>query len=308
VEGKIGEIKENQDALIRRQKGNRAFNLGFQIPNNALAQQERKASNETLEWLTPIDYGPQQSDNFSRRQEGTGKWLLDSKEFQQWLNERKQTLFCPGMPGAGKTIITSIVVDHLHSKFRNDDIVAIAYLYCNFREQGKQTPTNLLLSLLKQFIWELPSIPESVQKLHNSCKAKRIRPTFDEISEVLHSVVATYSRSFIIVDALDEYRVPDGGGSKFLSEIFNLQAKTGSNLFVTSRFIPEIEQKFEGCLSVEVRATDDDVQRYIHNNMFLLPSFVLGSPTLQREIETEITKAVRGMYASSPSIIEDKLC
>src|SRR5438105_551348 len=55
-----------------------------------------------LDWLTPVDYGPQQTDHIRRRQPGTGQWLLDSPEFQTWLKTVKQTLFCPGIPGAGK--------------------------------------------------------------------------------------------------------------------------------------------------------------------------------------------------------------
>ena len=56
-----------------------------------------------LDWLTPIDYAPQQSDFISRRQAGTGEWLLGSEQFKTWVETEKQTLFCPGIPGAGKT-------------------------------------------------------------------------------------------------------------------------------------------------------------------------------------------------------------
>jgi hypothetical protein len=85
-----------------------------------------------LYWLTPVDYGPQQSDYISRRQAGTGQWLLDSAEFQTWVKTKKQTLFCPGILGAGKTIITSIVIDHLWTEFQNDTKIGIAYLYYNY--------------------------------------------------------------------------------------------------------------------------------------------------------------------------------
>jgi hypothetical protein len=34
-----------------------------------------------LDWLTPINYDPQQSDYLKRRQPGTGQWLLDSAEY-----------------------------------------------------------------------------------------------------------------------------------------------------------------------------------------------------------------------------------
>jgi hypothetical protein len=45
-----------------------------------------------------------------------------------------ETLFCPGIPGGGKTILTSVVIDNLQRKFRKrKDVASIAYLYCNFR-------------------------------------------------------------------------------------------------------------------------------------------------------------------------------
>jgi hypothetical protein len=121
-----------------------------------------------LDWLTPTDYAPQQSDFISRRQEGTGEWLLKSSEFQEWVKQSKQTLFCPGIPGAGKTIITSIVVDDLCTRFRNDANIGIAYLYCSFRQQQEQKPNDLLLSILKQLVQEQPFTPESLKSLKSA--------------------------------------------------------------------------------------------------------------------------------------------
>lgn len=61
-------------------------------------QQEREAA---LEWLSPLNFAPQQSDLSSRRQEGTGLWLLESQEFKDWKSKARETLVCEGMPGAG---------------------------------------------------------------------------------------------------------------------------------------------------------------------------------------------------------------
>jgi hypothetical protein len=265
--------------------------------------QERRT---ILDWLTPIDYAAQQSDFINRRQEGTGQWLLDSNEFKKWINQSNQTLFCPGMPGAGKTMITSIVVDHLCTKFQNDASIGIAYLYCNFRQQKEQKPMDLLLSLIKQLLQERPSMPEKVKSIYDRHKDKRTRPSFDEISKLLHSVVADYSRTFIIIDALDECQTSNGGRRKLLSEIFNLQARTGAYFFATSRFIPEIGKEFEGSISIEIRASDDDVQRYLDGHMSQLPACVSRSSDLQEEIKTEITKAVDGMYVSSHTFRANK--
>jgi hypothetical protein len=95
-------------------------------------QQDNQKNQVILDWLSPVDYSSQQSGFIRGRQEGTGEWLLKSKQFEDWISQNSQILFCPGIPGAGKTVITSIVVEYLSTKFENDAGVGIGYIYCNF--------------------------------------------------------------------------------------------------------------------------------------------------------------------------------
>ncbi|KAK0609915.1 hypothetical protein B0T17DRAFT_545521 [Bombardia bombarda] len=74
----------------------------------------------------------EQLDFMSASTKGSGQWLTKSTEFQTWLGQRHQTLFCPGIPGAGKTMLTANVIDFLQTKFSNQDDVRIAFLYCNY--------------------------------------------------------------------------------------------------------------------------------------------------------------------------------
>ena len=259
---------------------------------------DKKEDLEILEWITPIDYGPQQTDYFRRRQAGTGQWLLDSTEYQALLNTSKQTLFCPGIPGAGKTILTSIVIDDLNRPLLANQDVGIAYLFCSFKRRDEQTAENLLASLLKQLTQERSSLPESTKALHGYHKDKRTRPSFDEISRTLQSVASMFSQIFIVVDALDECQASDGCRAKFLKEIFNLQSRCGANLFATSRFIPEIIEKFLGSTTLEIRASNGDIGRYLEAQMELLPQFGEWSQPLQDEIKARISEAVDGMYVT----------
>jgi hypothetical protein len=276
----VERLHERQDSQDRRQE----------------SRDREQEHDIILNWLTPIDYGAQQSDFIDRRQEGTGQWLLDSAKFQTWLNTDNQTLFCPGIPGAGKTILTSIVVEELTTRFHDDKSIGIAYLYCNFRRKDEQKIGDLLASLLKQLVKYQHSLPGSVKTLYDCHKDKRTRPSSDEISGVLQSVAAAYSRVFIIVDALDECQISDGCRQRFLSGLFNLQVKCGINLFTTSRPILSIEKELEGNTMLEIRASEEDVRRYLEGHMFRLPGFVVRSLELQEEVKTNIVKAVDGMY------------
>ena len=263
-----------------------------------LSRQRSQEHQTILDWLTPFDYARQQTDYIRRRQPGTGKWLLDSVEFQTWLETDKQTLFCPGIPGVGKTILASIVIDDLAARFQDNPSIGIAYIYFNFRRRDEQKAEDLFASLLKQLSQVQPSLPGSVRGLYEHHKDKRTQPSFNEISRSLYSVVSIYSRVFIVIDALDECQTSNRCRLRFLSEIFSLQAKTRINFFATSRPIPDIEREFKRYPSHEILASHTDIGKYLDDHMSQLPAFILKRPDLQEEIKTKITEAVEGMYVS----------
>jgi hypothetical protein len=277
------------------------------VVGQILGRQHDEEHEIILKWITPIDYAAQQSDYIRRRQEGTGQWLVGSAEYQTWLKTGNQTLFCPGIPGAGKTILTSFVIDDLITRFQNDPTVGITYIYCNFKRKDDQKVEDLLASLLKQLTQKWPSLPDIVKDLYGQYKEKRTRPPLEDISRIMQSVATMYSRVFIIVDALDECQAHNGCRTRFLSETFSLQTKCGANLFATSRFIPEIQKRFEGSVSIEIRASNEDVRSYLDGHMFRLPGFVCRSQELQDEVKTEIVKAVGGMYVTFRIQIENML-
>lgn len=97
--------------------------------------------------------------------------------FQAWLSKDKQTLFCPGIPGAGKTIITEMVINHVQLGFQDDKSVGIAYIYLNFRRQDEQKTGDSLTSLLKQLSQRAPSLPENIRGLYDRHKRDEARPS-----------------------------------------------------------------------------------------------------------------------------------
>ncbi|OCK75533.1 ankyrin, partial [Lepidopterella palustris CBS 459.81] len=250
---------------------------------------------EITDWLSSTDFPAQQSDFIGRRQEGTGVWFVSSPEFTTWLQGSKQILFCPGIPGAGKTMIAATVVDHLWKTFQNDDI-GIAYIYCDYKRGETQTTTDLLAAILKQLVQERPLFGEPLVTLYKQHSDRRTRPSLNEILSALLSVISNYSRVYIVIDALDECADTDGTRSKLLAELFGLRTKTDTSLMATSRFVPKVVQYFEGFPTLEIRASDDDVKQFVVGQMHRLPNCIRSNNELQTEIQDRIVRAVDGMF------------
>ncbi|KAF7504337.1 hypothetical protein GJ744_002457 [Endocarpon pusillum] len=202
---------------------------------NLLGENELQKQKDILNWLSNIDYPPQQNNYISRREPQTGVWLLRSPEFCAWLEADKQTLFCPGIPGAGKSIQTSIVVDYLIEKFYDEPTVGVAYLYCNFQRQQDQKTESLLANLIKQLVQHQIPLPSNVKLLYERLTKKNQRPSLEVLSETFQSIASSYSRVFIVIDAFDECDDTDGSRTRFLDRLFSIQNKIRLNLFATSR-------------------------------------------------------------------------
>jgi len=250
-----------------------------------------------MDWLSPTDFPAQQHDVITRRQEGTGQWFLNSPEFTDWLQGSGKTLFCPGIPGAGKTMIAAIAVDHLGNLARSKNI-GVAYIFCNYKSQADQSVNTLLAAILKQLVQTQPVMAEQVIRLYDSHSVKRTRPSLDEIFTALQSA-CKYSRVYIVVDALDECTDQEGARSRLLAKLRKLQHGSNICLMVTSRFIPDIEQEFRSALKLEVRASDEDVRRYVAGQIPYLPKCIQRDDEMKSLVQGKIVKAVDGMYVLS---------
>lgn len=192
-------------ALVHTNYGcSEAIHTTKQVVTSIQDEQTSRQEREILDWLTATDYAPQQRDNLSRRYNGTNQWLLDSDEYKSWVSGRSQTLLCPGMPGAGKTIMASVVVDDLFHRYQDDSDVGIAYVYCNFKDQERQNHYDMLSSITKQLAQGRSPIPCSLKELYNAHQRKKTARTLQETMDVLQSVASSYKCVFIIIDALDE--------------------------------------------------------------------------------------------------------
>ncbi|KAJ3532880.1 hypothetical protein NM208_g8239 [Fusarium decemcellulare] len=225
-----------------------------------IERSNKQERHEIYQWISTVDHGSQQRRFFGERFAETGQWLLSSDKFQKWLNTKGEVLFCPGLPGAGKTTLTSVVIDHL---LESKEEAGIAYHYCDFRLQDQEHAYQILSSILKQLARCLDSMPESLMSLFDKHKKHDTRPKFDEISSTVQSVASLHQRVFIMIDGLDECPTP-GDSREVMEQLFRLQELNGANIFATSRFIPDTTNQFEGSSILEIRASKDDVRKYLN--------------------------------------------
>jgi len=115
-----------------------------------IQEQQRLAEKrlKILAWLSRVDQFTQQHDKASTWQAGTCTWFLKLETYQAWSKESNDsTLFCPGMPGAGKTVLTSIVIADLWARYNHEANVAVTFFFCEFTRQADQTVDGILLSI-----------------------------------------------------------------------------------------------------------------------------------------------------------------
>jgi Cdc6-like AAA superfamily ATPase len=210
----------------------------------------------------------------------------------RWLNEAKTTLFCPGIPGAGKTIVAAITINHLLNLAQNRSY-GVAYVYCNYKAQAGQDASSMLAAILKQLVQGRPSTLNSVERLHQKHADRGTKPLSDEIYSVLRDVLAQYPYVYIVVDALDECQ--NETRRQLLANLFDLQKEGDIRLMATSRFIPDVEDAFRQALRLEVQARKEDVKRFVAGQMYRLPACIQRNAVLQEMVQERIVEAVEGM-------------
>ncbi|KAJ7453089.1 ankyrin repeat-containing domain protein [Mycena latifolia] len=243
-----------------------------------------------LDWYSPLNFFLRQADIFSAWQPGTGAWLLEASLFKEWKSGGGKILWCRGIPGAGKTVLASIVVENL----RTEQNTGVAVLYLNHKET--ETPSNLLAALWRQLVSGKP-IPPAVHHLYAKHHEQRTRPSLQDTYSTLCSIISAHPSIFIVVDALDEY--PEELRNILLSHLSALGPTV--NLMLTSRPHIKIEHVLVNSAleTLEIRATDDDIRRHITAQIAKssrLSNHVKNCLGLRDEIESVIVRRSDGMF------------
>ncbi|KAJ7572885.1 hypothetical protein C8J56DRAFT_570417 [Mycena floridula] len=257
-----------------------------------------KRRSAVLDWISALDFHSTQREIFAKRASGTGNWFIEHPQFLNWLSGNLKFLWCLGNPGVGKTSLSSLIVDHLHSMIIPD--VAVVYIYCDYNRETEQTPTELLGSILKQLAETRETLSDDLLALHKTCESHKTRPTIPLLMAALQKEVQSYSRVYIVVDALDE--CSEAARSLFLSAEADDGLCSLSNtvrLLFTSRNILSIAQEFKGKTRLDISAHEEDLQTYIKGRILRdkrLNRLVNGDSVLETEIIDQVIMKAAGKF------------
>jgi Cdc6-like AAA superfamily ATPase len=232
---------------------------------------------EVLGRLSPLKYDSTQNDNYRQRHAGSLNWFLQRPEYQKWLTERGSTLFCPGIPGAGKTVLAATVIQDLRDRTSTaTESTGIAWIYFNFKERPEQTAINVIGSICAQLAQSQPDLIEEVN-LHRKSGNLQNFITEKNFLQLLAKSVGKYARSYLVIDALDEFNADDTAWMSLLDAIRKFAPQL--NILVTSGPHVRFDCRFAQTLRIDIVAQKMDLLDYVRAS--------LEHPVLHRHLATD---------------------
>ncbi|KAF7343632.1 Ankyrin [Mycena sanguinolenta] len=245
-----------------------------------------------IEWYSPLNFFLRQADIFGIHQPGTGQWFLEANSFNEWKSGVGKVLWCRGMPGAGKTVLVSIAVQHLRATEYSHN-VGVAAVYLNHKETDAHTASTLLTSLWRQLV--VGKSIASVENLYQKHREPGTKPSLNEDHAILCSTISQYLKVFILVDALDEY--PERKRDIFMSYLSQLG--TNVNLLLTSRPHISLKNRIPEMEVLEIEAREEDIRCHIDAQILKSPrlsNHIQNCPDLLGQIEDRIVRRSDGMF------------
>lgn len=288
VSAEINEMFTNWRSLIDSRRS------GTNRPGAQKKILENKARHvKVVNYLAKFDFSVRYKDVFSARHEGTGQWFLDHERFQNWQKAEGQTLWCPGIPGAGKTILLALAINHLQQRLTKSD-EAVLFAFCDYKDRGSQSAESILLSLWRQLMQKRILSEVECENLEATYLKRGVSPTTDVLVKMISDEASKYSRVFILLDALDELNTENRDTLLYLLSKLSIR----KNLLVTSRIPKEKTSQFRDVPQLEIRAKDTDITGYINGRLesvVNLRSKVERNHKLREEIRSTVTKKADGM-------------
>ncbi|KAL9134056.1 MAG: hypothetical protein Q9175_004768 [Cornicularia normoerica] len=312
----LGSIERQKSLLnLARQNDHMKLSKAIKIDVASMRDEVEEVANKvsriqmsqiTSEDLTIIEWlaAPDPSTNYNRalkdRNPKTGSWFIESSAYADWKVTPRSFLWLYGIPGCGKTILSSTILQNVLEQYHAKPTSAVLYFYFDFNDAEKQRHEKMIRSLICQL--SMYCAVSVLQNLHSSCLSGRRQPTWEVLLNTLRQMTASLEDIYIILDALDECAERD----ELLTDLEEIVSWEDANLHVltTSRRKKDIEEALtllsdeRNRIGIQSALVNADIRTYTHDRLQIDRKLRrwLKRPEVQLEIEDTLMKKADGMF------------
>ncbi|KAL8655330.1 MAG: hypothetical protein Q9226_003086 [Calogaya cf. arnoldii] len=234
-------------------------------------------------------------------QEGTSTWILRHNAYKDWYDAaRSSTVCCIGIPGSGKTVLASFVVDTLltNAVSQNSRVV---YYYCDYADQRTLQPERILGTILKQFFVN-GHIPGALEKkFPRGYGEDRHTLNFDDLVDLVFLAIRQTALTYIIIDGLDECeRDARKEMSRFVDRLQGIVSPT-TKVFISCRQEDQILRSLQDVPMIDLTpsALKDDIRLFVAasvSSRMTSGELRIRNPDLAKDITDELVGKAHGMF------------
>ncbi|KAK8196846.1 ankyrin repeat-containing domain protein [Phyllosticta capitalensis] len=236
------------------------------------------------------------------RHPGTGQWLIEHEEFKHWLKTPASKLWLSGIPGAGKTVLAAMVIEHCLKQ--RSPAIAVAYVYCDYLKIESQDPVKILGTIATQIANqdESQNCHRKLAEFYAECR--QLDPPRSPEAHSLGNLVRKMSGDWfdevrIIVDAIDEC---GENQIKVIENLIKLNSSKGSKIKTLFISRPEHELKIRletSYIHIPIAAQNVDLRAYVKTEVETRMRdhrLRIRSPGLKEEIMERLVNEAKGMF------------
>ncbi|KAK3389796.1 hypothetical protein B0H63DRAFT_104197 [Podospora didyma] len=171
--------------------------------------EEIRQRNAVIQWLSAFDCELEQDRHRKKRSicKDPGRWLINDRQFQNSFNPEYYTspsLWLRGIPGAGKTILASVIVDAA----RQVQGTTVVFFYCRHDEPTRNSLIGVARSMLAQILEQHPHLlPYFHEKA--SFSSDVLLTSTKLAKEMIKTALLSCNLTWIVIDGIDECRRDD---------------------------------------------------------------------------------------------------
>ncbi|KAF8454286.1 hypothetical protein BDZ91DRAFT_562030 [Kalaharituber pfeilii] len=304
------ELIESQASLVEFKNAQQARELERRAFERDESENKRRRMVEITNWLAAADTRGDQETFEALRHEypGTGSWVLRDTRIRRWLDATNMTdteLWLFGKPGAGKTVLTSVIIEELErmrasaSPDTSNMLVAVAYFYCRYCTENKDNFNAVGRGILSHLIkYNEEIIPLVWEKLASS--GEMILKSSKLLVELLEIAIKDSKPSYIVIDGLDECEKTERmrviSTLKRIAEMTNQQAPGAVRLLFVSTPEGDIKRQLSNFVKVQLKPDDADLRQYTEMWGIKIQERFTLSDIERDDLVTKVLERAQGMF------------